>query len=134
MNEFRYRKNTLCAEGVSVGSLAAKYGTPLYIYSANHLRRQYRALAEAMKDVKPLICYSVKANSNAAVIRTFMDEGAGLDIVSGGELFRALRAGADPSKIVFAGVGKTTEEIEYAIKQNILFFTVECADRTGGAG
>ena len=125
MNEFIYRRSTLYAEGASVVSLADKYGTPLYIYSANHLRRQYRALAEAMKAVKPLICYSVKANSNAAVIRTFLDEGAGLDIVSGGELFRVLRAGADPSKIVFAGVGKTVEEIEYAVKQNILFFTVE---------
>lgn len=125
MNEFTYRKNTLCAENVSVASLAAKYGTPLYIYSANHFRSQYRALSAAMKAVKPLICYSVKANSSAAVIRTFLNEGAGLDIVSGGELFRALGAGADPSKIVFAGVGKTTGEIEYAIKKDILFFTVE---------
>ena len=125
MKAFGYRGGELQAEGVPVRELAERYGTPLYIYSANHLRRQYRALAEAMKAVKPLICYSVKANSNAAVIRTFLDEGAGLDIVSGGELFRVLRAGADPSKIVFAGVGKTVEEIEYAVKQNILFFTVE---------
>ena len=89
------------------------------------LRAQYRALAQAMAEVKPLICYSVKANSNGAVIRTFLDEGAGLDIVSGGELFRALRAGADPARIVFAGVGKTRDEIEYALRQGILFFTVE---------
>jgi len=125
MNAFQYRGNTLYAEGASVDSLAGKYGTPLYIYSRNHFRQQYRSLSKAMAKVRPLICYSVKANSNAAVIRTFLDEGAGLDIVSGGELFRALRAGADPSKIVFAGVGKTRDEIEYAIREDILFFTVE---------
>lgn len=78
-----------------------------------------------MAPVNPLICYSVKANSNLTVIKTFLNEGAGLDIVSGGELYRALKAGANPSHIVFAGVGKTHEEIEYAIRQNILFFTVE---------
>jgi len=78
-----------------------------------------------MAGAKPMICYSMKANSNAAILRTFLDEGAGLDIVSGGELYRALQAGADPARIVFAGVGKTREEIEYALKTGILFFTVE---------
>jgi diaminopimelate decarboxylase len=78
-----------------------------------------------MAEVSPLICYSIKANSNSAVIKTLKDEGAGVDIVSGGELFRALRAGVDPSKIVYAGVGKTKAEIEYALKEQILFFTVE---------
>lgn len=125
VNAFTYRDGELYAEDVSVRQLAERHGTPLYVYSRNHLRQQYRNLTDAMAEVNPLICYSVKANSNAAVIRTFLDEGAGLDIVSGGELFRTLRAGADPSKIVFAGVGKTTEEIEYALKENILFFTVE---------
>lgn len=125
MNEFNYRRDALHAEGVPVSRLAEEYGTPLYIYSKSHFRAQYKALVAAMAEVKPLICYSVKANSNGAVIRTFLDEGAGLDIVSGGELYRALKAGADPQKIVFAGVGKTRDEIEYAIKSNILFFTVE---------
>lgn len=125
MNTFLYRGENLFAERVSVRSLAERYGTPLYVYSRRHLREQYRALARAMSAVKPLICYSMKANSNGAVVRTFLDEGAGLDIVSGGELFRALRAGADPSTIVFAGVGKTSDEIEYALRQGILFFTVE---------
>ncbi|MDD4870779.1 MAG: diaminopimelate decarboxylase [Kiritimatiellae bacterium] len=125
MNAFTYRKNNLYAEGVAVSRLAETYGTPLYIYSRNHFREQYRVLSKAMAGARPLICYSVKANSNAAVVKTFLDENAGLDIVSGGELFRALRVGADPSKIVFAGVGKTRDEIEYAIRENILFFTVE---------
>jgi len=125
MNEFDYRRQELVAERVPVRALAERYGTPLYVYSRRHLREQYRTLVRAMAAVKPLICYSMKANSNGAVVRTFLDEGAGLDIVSGGELFRGLRAGADPSKIVFAGVGKTVPEIEYALRQGILFFTVE---------
>jgi diaminopimelate decarboxylase len=124
-NAFHYKQGTLYAEQVSVRKLADTYGTPLYVYSASHFRSQYRALAAALADVQPLICYSVKANSNLSVIRTFLAEGAGLDIVSGGELYRALRAGADPAKIVFAGVGKTVEEIEFALKTGILFFTVE---------
>lgn len=125
MDAFAYRSGALHAEGVPVERLAAKYGTPLYVYSRNHFREQYRALASAMADVRPLICFSVKANSCGAVIRTFMEEGAGLDIVSGGELFRVLRVGASASKIVFAGVGKTEPEIEYALRRGILFFTVE---------
>ena len=125
MQAFTYRSGQLCAEDVAVQDLARQYGTPLYVYSRGHLREQYRALAAAMAEVAPLICYSVKANSNAAVIRTLVDEGAGLDIVSGGELYRALHAGADAANIVFAGVGKTREEIEYALREQILFFTVE---------
>jgi len=125
MDAFTYRQGELHVEDVLVGELARQYGTPLYVYSRSYLRQQYRDLATAMTAVNPLICYSVKANSNIAVIRTFLDEGAGLDIVSGGELFRAFRAGADASKIVFAGVGKTREEITHALKEGILFFTVE---------
>jgi diaminopimelate decarboxylase len=144
MNEFAYRNGELFAEGVALRAMAEQHGTPLYVYSRNHLRSQYRALAAAMAEVQPLICYSIKANSNGAVIRTFAEEGAGFDIVSGGELYRALRAGADPRKIVFAGVGKTRAEIEYALRERILFFTVEseaeaariseCAKRMGGTG
>jgi len=125
MNAFRHVRGRLYAEGVSVQALAEQHGTPLFIYSRAHLRAQYRALARAMAAVRPLICYSMKANSSAAVIRTLLQEGAGIDVVSGGELHLALRAGADPAGIVFAGVGKTRDEIEYAIRQNILFFTVE---------
>jgi diaminopimelate decarboxylase len=141
---FTHRGGVLFAEDVAVGELAERHGTPLYVYSRGHLRARFRELTGAMAPVRPLICYSVKANSNAAVIRTFLEDGAGLDIVSGGELFRALRAGADPAKIVFAGVGKTREEIEYALRENILFFTVEsepeaariseCAQRLGTQG
>lgn len=125
MNPFDYRNGALHAENVPVRELADQYGTPLYVYSQNHLREQYQTLRNAMSAVHPLICYSVKANSNAAIIKTFLELGAGADIVSGGELFRARRAGADPSKIVFAGVGKTREEIKRALEEGILFFTVE---------
>jgi diaminopimelate decarboxylase len=144
MQAFTYKSGKLCAEGVAIDELAKRHGTPLYIYSRGHIRERYRAIAAAMAEVKPLICYSIKANSNAAVIGTLAAEGAGFDIVSGGELFRALRAGADASKIVFAGVGKTREEIEYALKQSIRFFTCEsepearriseCAQRLGTTG
>jgi len=125
MESFTYKKNRLHAEGVAVDELASRYGTPLYVYSRGHLRDQYRALTAALRPAKPLICFSVKTNTNAAVINTFAQLGSGADVVSGGELFRALRAGVPASKIAFAGVGKTREDIEYALKQNILFFTVE---------
>ena len=144
MQEFNYQSGKLYAEGVPVEELALRYGTPLYVYSRNHLRERFRAIAAAMAEVKPMICYSVKANSNAAVIKTLALEGAGFDIVSGGELFRALRAGAEANKIVFAGVGKTREEIEYALNEEIAFFTCEseaeavrisaCAKRLGVKG
>ncbi len=125
METFSYRNGQLCAERVPVRRLAEKYGTPLYVYSRNHLRERYCELATAMSAVSPLICYSMKANSNGAVVKTLASEGAGVDIVSGGELFRARRARVPGSKIVFAGVGKTTAEIEYALRERILFFTVE---------
>lgn len=125
MNSFIYKNGLLHAENVSVEDLARKHGTPLYVYSRAHLQQQYRALASALRSVRPLICYSVKVNTNAAVIRTFAEMGAGADVVSGGELFRALRAGIPASKIVFAGVGKTAAEIEYALRRGIRFFTVE---------
>jgi diaminopimelate decarboxylase len=144
MQAFTYRSGSLFVENVSVQDLARRYGTPLYIYSRNHLRERYGAIASAMAEVNPLICYSVKANSNAAVIRTLAEAGSGFDIVSGGELFRVLRAGADASKIVFAGVGKTRAEIDYALAEQIRFFTCEsepeaqrisdCAKRLGLKG
>jgi len=125
MNAYTYKLNTLHAEGVPVPALARRYGTPLYIYSQTHLRSQYAALQAAMREFNPLICFSVKTNTNAAVISTFAAEGAGADVVSGGELQRARRAGVAANRIVFAGVGKTTAEIELALRAGILFFTVE---------
>jgi diaminopimelate decarboxylase len=125
MDAFKYVRGQMMAEGVSVAALAEQYGTPLYVYSQSSLQEQYQSLADAMKAFKPLICFSVKTNTNAAVIRTFADMGSGVDVVSGGELFRARRAGVPAERIVFAGVGKTVEEIEYALREEILFFTVE---------
>lgn len=125
MNEFSYQHGRLHAEGVAVDDLVSRYGTPLYIYSRSHLQSQFRALKAAMAPVNPLICYAVKANSNAAVIQTFAAEGSGADVVSGGELYRARQAGVPANRIVFAGVGKTEAEIEYALREQILYFTVE---------
>lgn len=108
-----------------MADLAAQYGTPLYVYSRSHLIGQFRALKAAMAPVNPLICYAVKANTCGAVIATFAGEGAGADVVSGGELFRARRAGVAADQIVFAGVGKRDDEIDYALREGILYFTVE---------
>lgn len=125
MNPFVYVRGQLMAEGVPVRALAQRFGTPLYVYSRTHLVEQFQALAAALEAARPLICFSVKVNTNAAVIRTFADLGAGADVVSGGELYRARAAGVPASRIVFAGVGKTREEIQYALREGILFFTVE---------
>lgn len=125
MHFFDYKGKKFYAEGVSVEKIAGECGTPVYIYSHKTLVRHYRAFTEAFSAVPHLICYSVKANSNISVLKTFSDEGSGFDIVSGGELFRALKAGARPEKIVFSGVGKRQDEIEYAIKSGILMFNVE---------
>lgn len=122
---FEYRNGELYVERIPLRWLAEKYGTPLYVYSRGHLIEQYKALATAFRAVRPLICFSVKTNSNAAVINTFAQQGAGADVVSAGELYRALRAGVRANRIVFAGVGKTEAEIEYALRKEILFFTVE---------
>ncbi|MBU2102403.1 MAG: diaminopimelate decarboxylase [Candidatus Omnitrophota bacterium] len=125
MHDFKYRKNQLFCEDVPLQALARRYGTPLYVYSYHTLTDHYRKLSDAFKSVKPLICYSVKANSNLTILRSLIGQGAGLDIVSGGELFRALKAGCNPRKIVYASVGKTNSEIAIAIKKGILFFNVE---------
>ena len=123
--EFTYRDGELYAEGVPVSALAREQGTPLYVYSRSHLRRQYRALAAALRELDPLICFAVKANTSAAVINTFAREGAGADVVSAGEIHRAVAAGIPAGKIVFAGVGKTAAEIAFALEQEIFCFTVE---------
>ena len=105
--------------------VAQKFGTPLYVYSAGTIRDHYRRLDAALADVDHLICYAVKANSNRAILDLLAREGAGFDIVSGGELFRVLAAGGDPTKCTFAGVGKTREEIEYALEHRVHSFNVE---------
>jgi len=125
MHDFKYEHNKFYCESVSIARLAKKYGTPLYVYSRKTFLDHYRKLQDAFRSVKPLICYSVKANSNLTILRTLVARGAGLDIVSGGELYRALKAGVSPRKIVYASVGKTEKEIGYAIKSNILVFNVE---------
>jgi len=125
MHEFKYRGKDLYCEHINIRSLAERFGTPLYVYSYYTLISHFLKLKEAFRSVKPLICYSVKANSNLAILKALVDKGAGLDIVSGGELFRALEAGCPPERIVYASVGKTDDEIEMAIKKRILFFNVE---------
>jgi len=122
---FTYKNGELFAEDVPVRELINEFGTPLYIYSYGTLIRHIRAYEEAFCEVPHIICYAVKANSNLAILRIFAELGIGADIVSGGELFRAIKAGIKPHKIVFAGVGKTDEEIEYALKNKILMFNVE---------
>lgn len=125
MHEFKYVNNHLHCEKVKIEDLAKRFGTPLYVYSYHTLIDHFVKLKNAFASVKPLICYSVKANSNLAILKALVDKGAGLDIVSGGELFRALKAGCPAEKIVYASVGKTDKEIEEAIKRGILFFNVE---------
>ena len=125
MHHFHYRGGVLYAEDVSVAQLAAEVGTPFYCYSTATLERHYRVLAEAFAGQNALICYAVKANSNQAVLRTLARCGAGMDVVSEGELRRALGAGVPAAKIIFAGVGKSREEIAFALEQDILGFNVE---------
>src|SRR5579862_4601456 len=125
MNEFRYRNGELCCEGVALRRLAEKFGTPLYVYSQSHITSQYANLDKALGALDHLICYAVKANGNLAVLRALAQAGTGFDIVSGGELYRVVQAGGDPGKCVFAGIGKTREEIEYALKLGIYSFNVE---------
>jgi diaminopimelate decarboxylase len=125
MHEFKYKRNHLYCEKVRVQDLAEKFGTPLYIYSYKTLIDHFIKLRDAFASIEPLICYSVKANSNLALLKALLDKGAGLDIVSGGELFRAIKAGCPPEKIVYASVGKTDAEIEEGINRGILFFNVE---------
>ncbi|MFH1406936.1 MAG: diaminopimelate decarboxylase [Candidatus Omnitrophota bacterium] len=125
MHYFRYSGNKLFCENVFLGDIAKKYGTPLYVYSHRTLIEHYRKLKKAFRSVSPLICFSMKANSNLSICRSLVKEGAGLDIVSGGELFKALKTGVHHRKIVYASVGKTRNEIRAALKAGILFFNVE---------
>lgn len=125
MHHFEMKNGTLYAEGVSVKELAKRYGTPLYIYSSATLKRHFQAFDSAFDAVPHLTCYSVKANSNLAVLRLLASLGAGMDIVSGGELYRALLAGVPAQRIVYSGVGKKAAEIAQALNAGILMFNVE---------
>ena len=125
MHDFLFKGNELYCENVSVVTIADKVGTPFYLYSHHTLVDHFTKIKKAFAGVKPLICFAMKANDNLAVLKTLANEGAGFDIVSIGELKKALLIGADPKKIVFASVGKTEEEISYAIEKGILFFNVE---------
>ncbi|MFN3870409.1 MAG: diaminopimelate decarboxylase [Aquificaceae bacterium] len=118
-----YKDKELYLEGVSLKALAEEFGTPLYVYSGSYIRDRLKAYQSAFPSA--LICYAVKANFNPHIIALAKEEGAGTDIVSGGELFACLKAGIEPSKIVYAGVGKTVKELEYAIELGILMFNVE---------
>src|SRR5258706_3560714 len=125
MHDFRYVGNKLFCEGVAVETLAEKFGTPLYVYSQRTLTNHFQKLDQALASLDHLVCFAMKSNSNLAVLRTIADLGGGFDIVSGGELKRVLAAGGDPRRCVFAGVGKTGAEIEFALRQGIYAFNVE---------
>jgi diaminopimelate decarboxylase len=125
LNDFIYKDGVLHCEELRVADIAEKVGTPFYLYSKNTLVRHFQAVDRAFSETPHLVCFSVKANSNVAILRLLAKEGAGADVVSAGELYRALKAGIEPGKIVFAGLGKTAAEIEYALRQGILMFNVE---------
>lgn len=125
MHDFSFLDRTLHAEGVSLTALAEEHGTPLFVYSATTIRNHYQRLSEALAPLDHEIAYAVKASSNIAILSTLKEMGSSFDIVSGGELFRVIKAGGDPAKCTFAGVGKTREEIEYALKLSIHAFNVE---------
>jgi len=125
MHFFHYRDGHLHCEGVDLARVAEKFGTPLYVYSAGTILDHYRRLDAALAALDHLICYAVKANSNRAILKLLVEEGAGFDVVSGGELYRVLAAGGDPAKCTFAGVGKSREEIEYALEKRVYSFNVE---------
>src|SRR5262245_12771312 len=125
MHDFKYKNGTLYGENVAIGAIAQEVGTPFYCYSHNTLVDHFTKIQKAFARIDPVICFAMKSNDNLAVIKTLVDLGAGLDIVSIGELKKAQMVNADPLRIVFASVGKTEEEIAYAIKAGILFFNVE---------
>ena len=125
MHHFAYRAGVMHAEAIDLGGLGEAVGTPFYCYSTATLTRHYRVFAEAFADVPSLVCYAMKANSNQAVIATLARLGAGADVVSGGELKRALAAGVAADKIMFSGVGKTADELAAALDAGILCINVE---------
>ena len=139
MPDFHYRDGELYCEAVPLRTIAEQVGTPCYVYSHATVLRQFRAFDSAFNEIPHLVAYAIKANSTLALLRLLAREGAGADIVSGGELYRVLQAGIEPQRIVFAGVGKSDSEIRYALESNILMFNVESSaelraiDRVAGA-
>lgn len=125
MHHFLYRNNELYCEDVPIRMIAEKVGTPFYLYSHATLKRHFLVFNEAFEGLERLVCFSAKANTNLAVLKLFESLGSGLDIVSGGELYRGLKAGFSPDKIVYSGVGKSIHEIDYALEAGILMFNVE---------
>ena len=125
MHQFRYLGNNLFCEGVSVDSLAKKFGTPLYVYSQATLEDHFQKLDRALAPLDHLVCFAMKANSNLSVMRTLANLGSGFDVVSAGELQRVIAAGGDPKKCVFAGVAKSEAEIEFALRKGIYSFNCE---------
>jgi diaminopimelate decarboxylase len=125
MNYIAYKENILYCEDIPLSELAEEYGTPLYVYSKNQIIEKYRSFISGLGDVKYQVCYALKANANHHILQLLASEGAGADVVSAGELYLAMKAGFSPDKIVFAGVGKREDEIEFALKQNIFSFNVE---------
>ncbi|OJT98493.1 MAG: diaminopimelate decarboxylase [Rhizobium sp. 63-7] len=125
MNHFEYRDGILYAEGVAIPDIAKAVGTPFYCYSTATLERHYKVFSQAFADLDSLVCYAMKANSNQAVLRTLARLGAGIDVVSEGELRRALAAGVPASRIMFSGVGKTPREMDAALEAGIYCFNVE---------
>lgn len=125
MNHFHYQNDHLFCEEQSVEAIAAEVGTPFYLYSQRTLQHHFRVFDSAFAAVPHITCFAVKANSNTAILRIFVNGGGGVDLVSGGELYRALQAGVDPAKIVYSGVGKREDEIDFALKTGILMFNVE---------
>src|SRR6266516_4506459 len=127
MHYFQYQAGELYCEEVPLSRIAADMGTPVYVYSERTLERHVRVFDDAFRSVPHLICYAVKANSNINILRRFAEWGTGFEIISGGELFRVLRAGGSAQKTIFDGPGKTSEEIRFALDAGILFFNVESA-------
>ena len=125
MNYIRLRKNNLCVENISAQKLVKKYRTPFYCYSLSQLKNNYNVLNSAFRTVKPIICFSVKSNSNLTLLKELKKMGSGADIVSIGELLKATKAGINAKKIVFSGIGKTEEEIRMAIKKGVLLINAE---------
>jgi diaminopimelate decarboxylase len=139
MDHFNYKNNELHCENVPASRIAAEVGTPVYVYSKATLLHHYRQVADAFAAINPTICYSIKSCGNLHICRLLIEAGCGMDVTSGGELFRALKAGCDPKKIIYAGVGKTDDEIRMAIDAGIAAFNIESEaeieniDRVAGA-
>ncbi|OIP88915.1 MAG: diaminopimelate decarboxylase [Syntrophaceae bacterium CG2_30_49_12] len=141
MHDFHYVDDELCCEGMPILKIAGEVGTPFYLYSYRTIKNHFKVFDGAFAGISHLVCFSAKSNANIAILKIFIREGSGVDIVSGGELYRALQAGVDPGKVVYSGVGKRADEIEYALKSGILMFNVEspqelevindCAGRLG---